>query len=54
MSTEDEAAVEAGSAILGLYYWPQAADTDVSSSPTNLLVTPIQVNDYIHCTYTCL
>lgn len=38
MSAQDAAAVEGGSAILGLYYWPQAADTSVHSSPARLVI----------------
>ena len=38
MSAPDAAAVESGSAILGLCYWPQAADTGVHSSPARLVI----------------
>ena len=38
MSAQDAAAVDGGSAILGLYCWPQAADTSVHSSPARLVI----------------
>lgn len=40
MSAQDATAVEGGSAILGLYYWPQAADTNVHCSPANEIFKP--------------
>lgn len=38
MSAQDAAAVEGGSAVLGLYYWSQTADTNVHSSPARLIL----------------
>lgn len=51
MSAQDAAAVEGGSAVLGLYYWPQSADTNVHSSPARLILLFCLISQVILSSY---